>query len=229
MTRRNAVDFYQQRGWRVTSPYGRRTGRFAGFHRGIDFGGRPCNFPIETPFDGIVTAARTSGMGTWGNTVCILLDNTNDRIGTLHAHLQRIDVAVNQIVKAGDQIGTNGGTNHRGPDYACHIHLEVLWQNSNAPWRGDLWGDPAQFYLDQLGINNRSKKFNNGDMIYNTIKWNVRVRQLPGTSSRILRVIRPGQEVRIANHNNNGVQANGYYWWNIVQGGWVAEDFFEKL
>ncbi len=138
----NPVEWYIADGWRMTSPYGPRTGRYAGFHRGVDFGGKPCGAPVKTPFGGRIVAAQTSGMGTWGNTVCVEL--SPDYV-TLNAHLQRINVRVGQHVKSGDVIGTNGGTNHSGANYACHIHYEVLNNNGSRPWRGSIWGDPAKF------------------------------------------------------------------------------------
>ncbi len=138
----------ENEGWRVTSPYGQRTGKYAGFHRGVDLGGRACGYPVRTSFSGTVVAARTSGMGTWGNTVCIRLD-PDGRYISLNAHLGRITVREGQRVKAGDQIGTNGGSNHSGASYDCHIHYEILNNNGSAPWRGSLWGDPQQFFLTQ--------------------------------------------------------------------------------
>ena len=140
----NPVEYWVNDGWRVTSPFGPRTGKYAGFHRGVDMGGHPCGHPIKSPFDGLVVAAKTSGMGTWGNTVCIEL--SPDYV-TLNAHLLKLAVGEGQKVKRGDVIGFNGGTNHRGKSYACHIHYEVLRNNGSRPWRGTIWGDPQNFYF----------------------------------------------------------------------------------
>ena len=140
----NPVEYWKSEGWRLTSPYGPRTGRYAGFHRGVDMGGFPCGHPIKSPFNGLVVAAKTSGMGTWGNTVCIEL--SPDYV-TLNAHLQRIIVAEGREVKQGDIIGFNGGSNHSGKDYSCHIHYEILRNNGSRPWRGTIWGDPETFYF----------------------------------------------------------------------------------
>lgn len=231
MTRRNAVEFYRANGWYITSPYGPRTGQFAGFHRGIDFGGRPCGYSVLTPFDGVITAARTSGMGTWGNTVCQIIDGTDGKVGSLNAHLQRIDVKVNQIVKKGDRIGTNGGTNHRGPNYDCHIHYEILNQDGTAPWRGSLWGNPAKFWVEQ-GDPGMSELFNKTVYIRNVTIHNIRIRERPGVQGTILGVVKPGQTIQVKNHDLNGSYAGGYYWWYISANGlsgFVAEDFFEKV
>lgn len=139
----NPVEYWIGKGWRLTSPYGPRTGRYEGFHRGVDMGGKPCGYKIEFPFRrGKVVAARTSGMGTWGNTVCVEL---SPDFVTLNAHLQRISVKVGQELKQGDVIGLNGGSNHSGANYACHIHFEILNNNGSAPWRGTIWGDPQKF------------------------------------------------------------------------------------
>jgi len=139
----NPVEYWVGKGWRLTSPYGPRTGRYAGFHRGVDMGGKPCGHKIEFPFKwGKVVAARTSGMGTWGNTVCVEL---SPDFVTLNAHLQKINVKMGQELKQGDVIGLNGGSNHSGAPYACHIHYEVLNNNGSAPWRGTIWGDPVKF------------------------------------------------------------------------------------
>lgn len=139
----NPVEYWVSKGWRLTSPYGPRTGQYAGFHRGIDMGGKPCGFPIEFPFkQGKVVAAKTSGMGTWGNTTCIEL---SPDFVLLNAHLQKINVKAGQIIKQGEILGLNGGTNHSGANYACHIHAEILLNNGSAPWRGTIWGDPQKF------------------------------------------------------------------------------------
>ena len=139
------VEFMQSEGWRVTSPYGPRTGKYAGFHRGIDFGGRGCGHPIKTPWAGKVVAARTTGMGSWGNTVCVEL---SPDFVMLVAHQQLpMQVKNGQRVNPGDAIGLNGGTHHKykGNHYSCHPHIEILNNNGSAPWRGTIWGDPAKF------------------------------------------------------------------------------------
>ena len=71
MSKINPIEWYKRQGWYVTSPFGPRTGRYAGFHRGVDLGGFGWGAPVATPLDGKVVAAQTSNMGTWGNTVCI--------------------------------------------------------------------------------------------------------------------------------------------------------------
>ncbi len=220
----NPIAWYKTQGWKVTSPYGPRTGTHAGFHRGVDLGGHPCGFPVKTPFSGTVVAARTSGMGTWGNTVCIELDPDGEFI-SLNAHLQTISVKQGQRVEQGDIIGTNGGTNHSGTNYACHIHYEILKNNGSTPWRGDIWGNPELFSLEQTQVN-KSTKFKVNDKIINKMNSNIRVRSMPTTNSTTVDSILPNETIQIKENKNNGIYATNYHWW-FIGSGWVAEDFFE--
>lgn len=224
---RNAIEHWKSLGWYVTSPYGPRTGQYAGFHRGTDMGGKPCGHPIQFPFSGKVVAARTSGMGTWGNTVCVELDPDGSFV-TLNAHLQRIDVKVGQRIEKGDVIGTNGGSNHSGPAYSCHIHFEVQHNNGSAPWRGDLWGNPEEFFLDQ-SPREPSDRFYAGNIIKNKSETSsVNVRSEPNNMSNIIMRVEPQGEVQVQEHCDNGIYRTNFYWWYIGIG-WVAEPFFELL
>jgi len=221
----NPVEWYTQNGWRLTSPYGPRTGQFAGFHRGVDFGGKPCGAPVQTPFAGKVVTARTSGMGTWGNTVCIELAPDGNYV-SLNAHLQRINVRVGQFVEVGDVIGTNGGTNHSGRDYACHIHYEIQRNNGSAPWRGDHI-NPATFTLEQIS-SQPSKKFKVDDIVKNIVRSNVNVRKNPGTFNPVTGSVNPREQVIILDHRRNGIKVGQFHWWRI-RDGWIAEEFFEVV
>jgi murein DD-endopeptidase MepM/ murein hydrolase activator NlpD len=223
----NPIEYWKSLGWYVTSPYGPRTGQYAGFHRGTDMGGKPCGHPIRFPFSGKVVAARTSGMGTWGNTVCVELDPAGEFI-TLNAHLQTISVKVGQRIEQGDVIGTNGGTNHSGPNYGCHIHFEVQRNDGSMPWRGTLWGDPELFYLDQAP-KEPSTRFQVGNIIKNRSEASfVNVRAEPKTTSSVVDRIEPLGELQIKENPFNGHYATNFYWWFTGQG-WVAESFFDLL
>lgn len=213
----NPVEWYKNDGWRVTSPYGPRSGKYAGFHRGVDFGGKPCGAEVRTPFKGKVVAAKTSGMGTWGNTVCIELGEYI----SLNAHLQTITVKEGQEVERGDVIGTNGGSNHSGPSYACHIHYEILDNSGSAPWRGQHQ-DPADFYQQPA---EPSKKFHAGQTIQNVTDHNVNVRPEPGLFKPPTDRIEPKGKTVVKKHSNNGIKVGRYHWWRVAEG-WVAEDFF---
>lgn len=220
----NAVEFYKRAGWYVTSPYGPRTGKYAGFHRGVDFGGFPCGAPVVTPFSGTVVAAKTSGMGTWGNTVCIELEPGRKYV-SLNAHLEKITVKEGQRVEAGDQIGTNGGSNHSGGSYSCHIHYEIQKNTGTAPWRGEIL-DPASFWLAQKPMQ-PSSRFSVGDYIISGLEsTNVNVREEP--SGKIIDKVGPGEGVRVVGAADNGLWLDGYYWWKTTKG-WVAEAFFGVL
>jgi len=221
----NPVEQYKSWSWRLTSPYGPRTGQYAGFHRGVDFGGKPCGAPVKTPFAGKVVAARTSGMGTWGNTVCIELAPDGKYV-SLNAHLEKIMVKYGQVVKAGDVIGTNGGSNHSGPAFACHIHYEIQLNNGTAPWRGEHI-NPATFYLNQEP-QEPSVRFKTDDLIYNRTISNVNVRSNAGTANPIVASIAPGERVIIQEDSKNGEKVGRYYWWRIKEG-WIAEDFFDLI
>ena len=220
----NPVDYYKSLGWYVTSPYGPRTGAYAGFHRGVDFGGFPCGAPVQSPFDGVVTAAMTSGMGTWGNTVCVKI---SEEYTTLNAHLQKILVKEGQRVKRGDIIGLNGGTNHSGANYACHVHFEVQKNTGDRPWRGTHI-DPATFSLEPPTF---SAKFKTGDTIQSALTTSsVWIRREPG--GQTVGQVAPSETVIVLNHERNGISAGGYNWFYIqadkVQG-WVAENFFKVI
>jgi murein DD-endopeptidase MepM/ murein hydrolase activator NlpD len=216
------VEFLKSLGWKVTSPYGPRTGQYAGFHRGVDFGGYPCGAPVQAAYDGTITAAKTSNMGTWGNTVCL---QVSEGYTLLYAHLQSISVREGQQVKQGDTIGLNGGSNHSGGNYACHIHLEVQRNTGDRPWRGTHI-DPATF---NLAPEKPSTKFKPGDTIKQILtSSSVWVRDIPG--GRTIGSVSPGRTAYVLNNNGNGNKVSGYHWWYVQTPdaqGWIAENFFE--
>jgi hypothetical protein len=221
----NPIEWYKKNmNMYVTSPYGPRYGTYAGFHQGTDLGGISCGAIIRTPFAGRVVAARTSGMGTWGNTVAIEISPNHIQ---LTAHHQKLLVKEGDIVKQGDSIATNGGTTHTGAVYSCHIHYEIRKNDGKRPWGGAVWGDPEKFLLTQES-QLPSNRFNTGDTIKNITNSNIRIRQNPNINSAIVGIITPNQNIKIENHNNNGIKVGDYHWWKISQG-WVAEDFFELI
>lgn len=233
MGKMNPIENFRSWGQYVTSPYGPRTGQYAGYHRGTDIGGIPCGAPVRTPLPGKVVAVfekgrhepRPSDMWpSWGNIVCVELADGKIQ---LSAHKGTVTVKVGDVVKKKDQIGTNGGThyNHPGNFYACHIHYEILNSNGTQPWNGSVWGDPEKYWL-KVEIPAPSDRFEEGQYIKNKTEYNVRIRKEPGTSSEIIGSIEPDQLVKIQKHADNGIWATGYHWWRS-SGGWIAEDFFK--
>lgn len=211
----NPVEYYTKiaaKKWYVTSPFGPRTGKYAGHHNGIDFGGQPCNAPIPTPYGGKVRAAGR-GPGTWGNVVTIAIA---PGFLQLHAHLNAVKVKAGDAVRAGDIIGLNGGTNNTSTPYACHIHYEIREDN------GTLYGvnprDPAKFSLP-----GQSEKFSAGQWVRVTGQLNVR--EAPG--GRVINRLEPGAVRQILDNPVGGMWADGYHWWRLIEG-WVAENWLER-
>lgn len=112
-----------QKGFYVSSPFGVRTGQYAGMHWGTDFGvsGGAGGRPIYAVKDGTVTrAGAASGFGQW-----ITLDHAANVGGGLSVYGHIIpEVRVGQVVKEGQRIGyinpnsaTNGGV-------VPHLHFE---------------------------------------------------------------------------------------------------------
>lgn len=92
-------------------------------HTGIDYG-CPSGTEILASADGVVMKAGPDLTG-YGNVVIILHDAKH---ATLYAHLSKISIFLNQVVKQGDLIGLSGSTgNVTGP----HLHFEArrIWNN----------------------------------------------------------------------------------------------------
>jgi murein DD-endopeptidase MepM/ murein hydrolase activator NlpD len=100
---------------KVTSRFGPRRRRW---HYGVDLGLRTGD-PIKVMFDGKVRIAKRAG--AYGNLVVIRHDNG---LETYYAHLSRINVEVNQDVKAGEILGLGGST---GRSTGPHLHLEIRY------------------------------------------------------------------------------------------------------
>lgn len=103
---------------KTSSPFGRR---HSSYHKGIDI-------PLKTgegivaAFDGKVRYAKYNG-GGFGNLVIIRHING---LETYYAHLSKLKVKPNQIVKAGELIGLGGST---GRSYSPHLHFEVRYRD----------------------------------------------------------------------------------------------------
>lgn len=210
------IDYYARiaaRKWYVTSPFGPRTGKYAGFHNGIDFGGQPCNAEIPTPYGGKVRYAGGTPKGwTWGNVVTIAMPL---RKLLLFAHLNAVKVKAGDLVKQGDIIGLNGGTNNTPTPYACHIHLEVRDDDGTNFGRNPQ--DPASFRLP-----GKSEKFAGGQWTKTTSTLRLNVRQSPG--GKIIAQLEPGAVRQIVADPENGVWVDSYHWWKVAEG-WIAENW----
>jgi len=103
---------------KTTSGFGKRHGSF---HKGIDIPLRTGD-GIVAAFDGKVRYA-TYNSGGFGNLVIIRHVNG---LETYYAHLSKIKVKPNQIVKAGELIGLGGST---GRSYGPHLHFETRFRD----------------------------------------------------------------------------------------------------
>jgi murein DD-endopeptidase MepM/ murein hydrolase activator NlpD len=101
---------------KVTSNYGWRD---SAQHNGIDID-LITGDKVVSAFDGEVRFARKEG--TYGRVVIIRHYNG---LETLYAHLSRIKVKPNELVKAGQLIGLGGNTGH---STGSHLHFEVRFK-----------------------------------------------------------------------------------------------------
>ena len=121
----NLGDFHTPVLGRLSSRYGPR-GR--SMHKGIDIG-LPTGEPIFAAFEGKVRYARYNS-GGYG--YLVILRHPNG-LETYYGHLCKLNVSVNDYVKAGQVIGYGGNTGRsRGP----HLHFEVRY--------ADLTFDPER-------------------------------------------------------------------------------------
>ena len=101
----------------LTSPYGLRTlGTRLDMHHGVDLG-----VPIGTDVHAM-TGGRVSLAGPMsGYGLAVMIEHGGGWV-TLYGHLDRVDVAVGDRVRAGQRVGLSGNT---GLSTAPHLHFEV--------------------------------------------------------------------------------------------------------
>ncbi len=99
----------------VNSDFGWRKWKY---HYGIDLG-LTVGDPVVAAFDGTVRVVRKSK--SYGK--CIVIRHNNG-LETLYAHLSGTIVSPNQVVKAGEQIGTGGNS---GRSTGPHLHFEIRY------------------------------------------------------------------------------------------------------
>ena len=87
------------------------------FHRGIDIAGKKGE-PVRASFNGIVTFAGEKG--EYGYMVELERD---DGLRVRYAHLDKMNVVVNQLVSEGEKIGEVGDT---GMTTGAHLHFEII-------------------------------------------------------------------------------------------------------
>ena len=90
------------------------------FHPGIDLRTEPQTL-VKSCFDGVVRMARN--YGDYGLTVVVRHYNG---LETVYAHLDKVCVQPNQIVKAGQVVGQTGTT---GNTKECILHFETRFMN----------------------------------------------------------------------------------------------------
>lgn len=66
----------------------------------------------------------STGNASYGN--CVKIKHNNGMY-TLYAHLESVDVSINQVVAKGQKIGRMGNT---GNSYGAHLHFEVFNKNN---------------------------------------------------------------------------------------------------
>lgn len=87
------------------------------FHRGIDIAGKKGE-TVRASFNGIVTFAGEKG--EYGYMVELERD---DGLRVRYAHLDKMNVVVNQLVSEGEKIGEVGNT---GMTTGAHLHFEII-------------------------------------------------------------------------------------------------------
>jgi len=117
-------------------------------HAGIDLRDvdNPIGAPILAAAAGIVVDVRPSNVGA-GNRVIIRHHINGRTYYTLYAHMELMEVDVNQQVSQGERIGTTGATGVVGnPIGHLHfeIHLDYRWNSVNPRYH---------IYFPRLGHN----------------------------------------------------------------------------
>lgn len=124
----------------VTSNFGWRHGRM---HKGIDINLNKGD-SVTSAFDGMVRFAQNKG--GFGNVVIVRHYNG---LETVYAHLSKIKVKPNQIIKAGDLLGLGGST---GRSSGPHLHFEVRFKGQAINPAAIISFSDNQLYNDSIVI-----------------------------------------------------------------------------
>lgn len=126
-----------QGSYSITSPFGNRTGEYAGMHNGIDLVSSDKN--IYAAGSGIVTRSNVETEG--GNVIEIThTDSSGRKYVTQYAHLSERHVNVGDIVNSGDVIGIMGDTGTMAS--GVHLHFS-MWDKET----GDYY-DPRKLFSE---------------------------------------------------------------------------------
>ena len=182
----------------VTSEFGYRRG---GHHYGIDLKLNTGD-SVFCAFDGMVRIAMRGR--AYGNYVVVRHYNG---LETVYAHLSKISVKVNQVVKAGEMLGKGGST---GRSTGPHLHYELRYLGVPIPPRNLVDFDNYRAQSDTLLLS--ANDFEYVKELEKVRYWTVRsgdtlgrIAQRTGTSvARLCQlnnikktsIIRPGQRIR---------------------------------
>ena len=98
--------------------YGNSGGRWSHGHTGTDLSA-PCGTPVRAATAG--TVVLDTGQA-WAGTWLVKVSTGTGRLTTWYAHMQALDVADGELVRAGQLLGEVG---NRGNSTGCHLHFEV--------------------------------------------------------------------------------------------------------
>lgn len=112
----------------ITSPFGMRTGEYAGMHNGIDLVSSDKN--IYAAGTGIVTRSNVEKEG--GNVIEIThTDSSGRKYVTQYAHLSERHVNVGDVINSGDVIGIMGDTGTMAS--GVHLHFS-MWDKESGTY-----------------------------------------------------------------------------------------------
>jgi hypothetical protein len=140
----------------ISSPFGPRS---SGLHSGVDYK-VPVGASISASASG--TVVRASYHPDYGNVIVIdhgTIGPNGERIYTLYAHLNDMNVKLGDTVSEGQSIGSSGGALNdprRGRSTGPHLHFEVIQSPDGKPlpWRptGPMGVPGKKHRLDPKGL-----------------------------------------------------------------------------